>query len=196
MIARVREFARRPLRELPAGLVLAACGLVIVIGALLLARIGEPESPPRAPAAPTGERGSYEVTNPPSSGWDDGYYELPSTDAPEPDSVAAGTRARVRGAARRFLVGYLRYSAGRGAAADIIGATRELLARLEHDPPRQPPGARRRRPRVMRVRLQEAGADEAAAAALIDDTISRYLLRLELVRTGPQAWSVRDVGPG
>jgi hypothetical protein len=53
MIDRIRELARRPVRELPAGIALAVCALVIVVGALMISQLGDTSRNAAAPAMST-----------------------------------------------------------------------------------------------------------------------------------------------
>ena len=99
MTTRLRELAGRPVRDLPAGLVLAVCALIILAGALLLARIGDPAAQP-APQTSTDPEASYEVTNPEAPSWDLGAREHPDLTEPAPDPPS--DRVQVRDAAQDF----------------------------------------------------------------------------------------------
>jgi hypothetical protein len=198
MIDELRRIARRPVRELPTRLVPAACALLIVLGAVLLSRLGEPE-PEQRPAPRTSDgtlpAGDYEVTNPPVVSHDEHPSELPSEEGPNRARVTPHDGRDIRSSTRRFMLGYLAYSYGRGAPADITNATRELIAELEQQPPRVPDRLARRHPQVELVHLDGAGPERAAAIALVDDGLARYSVSVRLIRTGAEEWSVTDVGP-
>jgi hypothetical protein len=72
-------------------------------------------------------------------------------------------------AARGFLAGYLAYTYGRAPASQITDASRSLIDSLEADPPRVPPAARARRPRVLSLHPTIAPAGEITTTAVVTD---------------------------
>jgi hypothetical protein len=188
MIDRIRELVERPVRELPAGVALAVCALVIVFGALLISQLGDSEPP--GSGTGDGPDGGDEVTHPPVASHD----PLASKDL----SIGRATPAdiqRIRRTTRRFLAAYLPYSYGRGEVDDIGPMTPVLAVLLREKAPRPPRDADRRDPRVELVHLEYADATEAETTALIDDGVIRYTLHVRLTRTGPHRWVITRVGP-
>jgi len=196
VIDRLRLLLNRPVRELPTGLALAACGLMIVLGALLLSQIADPEQPrPPEPRAQDADAGGYSVTNPPVVSHETHPSELPSEEGPSRARVTPHDARDVRASTHAFMRGYLAYTYGRARAIEITNATRELIAQLEQSPPRVPEDVRKRRPRVELVHSDGIGEQRAAAVAIVTDGVTRYSVGLRLVRTGMEEWSVTDVGP-
>jgi len=72
-------------------------------------------------------------------------------------------------AARRFLAGYLAYTYGRAPATRIAGANRPLIRSLQAHPPRVPPAARARHPRVLSLHPAASSAGEVAVSAVVND---------------------------
>jgi hypothetical protein len=100
----------------------------------------------------------------------------------EPDlSMASGP-------ARRFLQGYLAFSYGHGWVSRIRAADPRLLRALASQ--RVPPAARRRRPRIVALRVQESAPGVAEATAMIADGSGvRYPLVFYLERRS-RGWLV------
>lgn len=71
--------------------------------------------------------------------------------------------------ARRFLAGYLAYTYGQAPASRITDATRSLIAFLQAHPPRVPPAARARRPRIVSLRPATAPTGEITLTAVVND---------------------------
>jgi hypothetical protein len=71
--------------------------------------------------------------------------------------------------AQRFLAGYLAYTYGQAPASRITDATRSLIASLEAHPPRVPPAARARRPRIVSLRPATAPTGEITLTAVVND---------------------------
>lgn len=197
MIDRLRELANRPVSQLPAGLVIAACALVIVLGAILLSRIGDPQPRPQAHPAPRAQdadpEGDEINLNAPAPSWDYGFGELPSAEGPNAEHATPEDGARIRTVTRRFVTGYLAFTYQHGDASEIQGATPELLERLAQDPPRVPGNIRRRDPRVELVHSNGIGDLRAAAVAIVTDGAIRYSVHVRLIRNGPREWTVTDV---
>lgn len=205
MFNQVRDLARRPVYELPAGLVLVVCALVLVAGAVLIASTsGDPARPAERADAETQEITLYDA---PDDEVDEPADPLAVRypDAPSEDTHGLGTdypplkasdAALIRTSAREFLRGYLPYSYGHGNVAQIDNATREFLAQLERNQPRPPADLAARHPRIVLVHMADGGLSEPAeVVALIDDEQTRYTLRLRMKRTGFGEWSATDVGP-
>jgi hypothetical protein len=215
MFDRIRHLARRPVRELPAGLVLAVCATVLAAGAILIASTSD--NPPRESdrAQRSGEpptpAGPEEITLYDEPDKDEPSHEITLYDEPDTAQTAppaqsdqqggeypplkASDATPIRQSARGFLRGYLPYSYAQAEASEITDATPELVAELERDQPRPPHDVDRRRPRVVLVHLDDGGLTEPAeVVALIDDSTTRYTLRVRLTRTGPRAWAATNVG--
>lgn len=194
MIGRLRDLANRPVSELPTAAVLAACVLVIALGALAIAQLDDPEPRPTPRPAPDAE-GGYEVTHPPV------VSHHPRDGAPLSEEgrlevqVTPAQAARIRGATRRFMDGYLPYSYGRGDAREIRGAAPALIVLLTEKPPRVPDSVRGRRASVELVQLDGAGPSDAAAIAMVNDGVTRYSVHVRLIRTTSGGWIVTEVGP-
>lgn len=75
----------------------------------------------------------------------------------------------VQSTAKRFLAGYLGYVYGHTPARQIEDATPALLRSLQAHPPRVPPAARARHPRVLSLRPTSAPAGEVAVSAVVND---------------------------
>lgn len=88
-----------------------------------------------------------------------------------------------RETAERFLAGYLGYAYGHNTASRIEDATRSLIGLLESQPPRVPPAARARRPRVISLSPAAAPAGEVALTAMVNDGgLIDYTVGLTLTR--------------
>jgi hypothetical protein len=102
--------------------------------------------------------------------------------AGEPDVSAA------RAPARRFLEGYLAFSYGHGRVSAITDADRQLLRALADQ--RVPAAARRRRPRIIALRVQQSVPGVAQATARVADGSGvRYPLIFYLERRS-RGWLV------
>jgi hypothetical protein len=100
------------------------------------------------------------------------------------EPVLAATSDR----ARRFLQGYLAFSYGHGPVSAIRDADPQLLQALAGQ--RVPPAARKRRPRITALRVEESAPDVAQATATIADGSGvRYPLVFYLERR-PRVWLV------
>lgn len=77
--------------------------------------------------------------------------------------------AEAEQAARRFLAGYLAYAYGQAPASWITDASRSLIASLQSHPPRVPPAARARRPRIVSLRPAAAPTGEIAVSVVVND---------------------------
>jgi hypothetical protein len=71
--------------------------------------------------------------------------------------------------AEGFLAGYLAYTYGRAPASRIAGASRPLIRSLQAHPPRVPPAARARHPRVLSLHPAASAAGEVAVSAVVND---------------------------
>ena len=101
--------------------------------------------------------------------------------------------ALAKRATRRFLSGYLEYSYGRRDATDIPASAMQLRAQLAAQPPRVPPGVRKRHARVVVLQANGAGPVRAAMIALVDDGHGTYSINLRLEH-GRSGWQVTAVG--
>lgn len=92
-----------------------------------------------------------------------------------------------RQSAERFLSGYLGYAYGHIPASRIEGASRSLIQSFEAQPPRVPPAARARRPRVVSLQLSVVPAGTVAVSAVVNDGgLIDYTVGLTLAREGGQ----------
>ena len=190
MIARLRAWLNRPLRDNDRTRLFVAAVATILAGAGVLTLLDAPRGrPPRhspPPAARTSPSPGAAVTVAP--------VETPSA----PRSPAAGTPAARDGVeaakrtARRFLTDYLPYTYGRRPARSIRAATPPLRRRLATERPRVPPAVRRRHPRVLLVQAEGVSRTHGAVTALVSDGGHRYTVELELHRGRP-GWTVTNV---
>jgi hypothetical protein len=105
-----------------------------------------------------------------------------ATDTPAASDPGALT-PEARQAAERFLAGYLSYAYGHTTASQIEDATRSLIRLLESQPPRVPPAARARRPRVISLSPTPAPAGEVEVSAMVNDGgLIDYTVGLTLTR--------------
>jgi hypothetical protein len=92
---------------------------------------------------------------------------------------------QARETAERFLAGYLGYAYGHTTASRIEDATRSLIHSLESQPPRVPPAARTRRPRVISLSPTAAPAGKVALSATVNDGgLIDYTVGLTLTHQG------------
>lgn len=91
-----------------------------------------------------------------------------ATDTPAASDPRALTPV-ARQTAERFLAGYLGYAYGHTTASQIKDASRSLIGSLESQPPRVPPAARARRPRVISLSRTVAPAGEVTLSATVND---------------------------
>jgi len=155
----------RALDELPRGArrLLSVVVPLLLLGVLIAAVVLAPSPEQFAPRPSTGERGRTQPRH-------------------EPDVSAA------RAPARRFLEGYLAFSYGHGRASGIRDADPVLLRALAGQ--RVPPAARRRRPRITALRVEESAPGVArATASIADGSRVRYPLVFYLDRR-PAGWLV------
>lgn len=71
--------------------------------------------------------------------------------------------------ARRFLAGYLAYTYGHASASKIADTTLSLIRSLQARPPRVPPAARERYPRVIALQPASASAGRLGVRATVND---------------------------
>ena len=171
MIDRLRELLDRPIADRMRRRLFAVVAAVVLVVALALALTGR--SSQRIPAPPTASPTSR--SRPPVR---------PSRTARPAGPAEPGTRA-AEAAARRFLVGYLPYLYGHGAASAIRGASPKLRRRLGGERPRVSPATRRRRGRVAELSARRLADWGFAVTATIDDGgVARYPITLMLERRG------------
>lgn len=105
-----------------------------------------------------------------------------ATGAPAASDPSALT-PEARQTAERFLAGYLGYAYGHTTASQIKDASQSLIRSLESQPPRVPPAARARRPRVISLRATAAPAGEVTLNATVNDGgLIDYTVGLTLTR--------------
>jgi hypothetical protein len=110
--------------------------------------------------------------------------------------VSASEMLQARGAAKRFLVTYLRFAYGRASAMVVKAVTPELHRQLVRESAHLTPAERQRHPRVVSLRLVGIMPGFAAATAAVDDGgITAYPLRFTLQRRAAR-WSVSGVQDG
>jgi hypothetical protein len=115
---------------------------------------------------------------------------------PRRPPVPPAQLARVRRAARSFLVGYLRFVYGRASAASVRALAPALRSELILKRAQVPPVARRRHPRLVALTALGQASGDAVALALVDDGgIANYAVRLTVRRTS-RGWLVSRVDGG
>ncbi len=101
------------------------------------------------------------------------FYPARSTPLSRPPAAAAShtsaSATEAKPTAERFLAGYFGYVYGRTSAREIEDATPALIRSLQAHPPRVPPAARARRPRVLSLHLATTSAGEVAVSAVVND---------------------------
>ena len=100
----------------------------------------------------------------------------PASDAPlgrpiggDPNRTRDTGGEDARAAARAFLTSYLSISYGRAKPSALRSATPALRKQLREQNPRVPPGAAKRRPRVVALRLEAVGDGRVRATGTVDD---------------------------
>ncbi len=117
--------------------------------------------------------------------------------APEAESTEDQDLPSVERSARAFLSGYLPLIYGRDGAtpAKLRDASQSLVAELERDRGRVPPGQAALTPRIMRVAVVRETTGRALASVQIDDrSATPYVLNLRLEDT-LDGWLVTRIGP-
>jgi hypothetical protein len=102
------------------------------------------------------------------------HYRARSTPLNPPPAAAeshtSASAPEAKPTAERFLAGYLGYVYGHTPAGQIEDATPALIRFLQTHPPRVPPAAQARRPRVLSLHLAAAGsAGEVTVSAVVND---------------------------
>ncbi len=142
----MRRQRDRPIAEHERRTAMAA--VVVILGAVtVLLTLTQPASQARYPARSTS------LSPPPA--------------AAEKDMSASASEAKQT--AERFLAGYLGYVYGHTPARQIEDATPGLIRSLQAHPPRVPPAAQARRPRVLSLHLAATSAGEVAVSAVVND---------------------------
>ncbi len=144
----MRRQRDRPIAEHERRTAMAA--VVVILGAVtVLLALTQPASQARYPARST------PLSPPPA--------------AAENDMSASEHEAKQT--AERFLAGYLGYVYGHTPAGQIEDATPALIRSLQAHPPRVPPAAQARRPRVLSLHLAAAAgsAGEVTVSAVVND---------------------------
>lgn len=117
-------------------------------------------------------------------------------------TAAAGGRVAARklggggplAAARAFLYSYLEVSYGQASPRALRGASANLRAGFERNPPHVIAPVTGREARVVKLRVQAAAPGRSVAVATVSDGESEYAVMLRLVRN-PRGWLVTGVGP-
>jgi len=165
-----------------------AVALLFAVAATLslLERPAPPQSAPRPETSPaTAPTAAEPLPAPASTPTDEGSRT--------PVPIARTDVAASKGAARRFLAGYLPFTYGRSPARRIPAATPVLRRRLKAERPRVPAAERRRTPRLELLQSHSIGRTRAELIAIVDDGKRRYTVPLELAR-GRAGWQVARVG--
>lgn len=161
----MRRQRDRPIAEHERRTAMAA--VVVILGAVtVLLALTQPASQARYPARST------PLSPPPA--------------AAENQTSASASEAKQT--AERFLAGYLGYVYGHTPAGQIEDATPALIRSLQAHPPRVPPAAQARRPRVLSLHLAAAAAGSAGevtvSAVVNDGGLIDYSVALVLVSEG------------
>ncbi len=110
--------------------------------------------------------------------------------SPPPAAAENHTRSsehEAKQTAERFLAGYLGYVYGHTPAGQIEDATPALIRSLQAHPPRVPPAAQARRPRVLSLHLAATSAREVTVSAVVNDGgLIDYSVALVLASEGGQ----------
>lgn len=163
--------------------------VVVVVAALLLigaAIAALTRGPPPSGGTPRGRSTSRDSS--PQASTHFAPRDLPP--------VSASELLQARGAARRFLVTYLRSAYGRASAAAVKAVTPELHSQLVRERAHVTPAERQRHPRVVSLRVVGIMPGFAAATvAVADGGIATYPLRFTLQRSAGR-WSVSSVQAG
>jgi hypothetical protein len=113
-----------------------------------------------------------------------------------PPPVSRGQLTVARRVGERFLVGYLRFTYGRGSALAVSGVTSVLRRQLLRRRAQLTPVERRRRPRVVSLQTIATTPAFVVARAVIDDGgVVTYPLRFT-VEHGGGRWAVTSVEGG
>lgn len=86
-----------------------------------------------------------------------------------PNTTTQLDTAEVQRVTRRFLAGYLAYTYGHASASNIADANPSLIRSLQARPPRVPPAARERHPRVIALQPASASAGRLGVQAVVND---------------------------
>ena len=198
MLDALRHFVNRPLGDGDRPRLFASAVAVLVAGVVVLALVDDPGSPQRRTATsrarPTATATATLVAGP--SPQATATPAAPPSEEGPATPASAASRAQVRaakGAARRFLSGYLAFSYGRGRPRAIRSASPQLERDLAHHPPRVPRSMRARHPRVRLLQSNGVDARAASLTALVADGARVYTLALELARPAGGRWTVTGV---
>ncbi|MDA0165653.1 hypothetical protein OM076_35630 [Solirubrobacter ginsenosidimutans] len=196
MLDALRQAANRPLRD-GDRLRLFACTVAVVVAVVAVmalldgagaSRQGKTEPHAQQTATATSDAGPPPQATPTPA--------APPSEEGQAEPATAASPAEVRaakGAARRFLTGYLAFSYGRGRARAIRGAAPALKHDLTQQPPRVPRRIRAHHPRVRLLQSNGVDARAATLTALVADGSGVYTLALELARAAGGRWTVTGV---
>ena len=137
----------------------------------------------------------------PGGGNDEGNDATSSLPAPPPPAsptdLETETPPEAQQAAEDFAKGYVRFSYGLADASAIEGATPALVAKLQRQSPRVPPGAQAEADQVHTTAIEFSPVTPTLvdATATINGGDVSYQLVFELRKNG-QRWLVNDVSAG
>jgi hypothetical protein len=162
--------------------VVVVAALLLLAAAITALTLGPPPGGGARSGWPTSRGPSRETSTRPSP------RDLPP--------VSASELLQARGAAKRFLVAYLRFAYGHASATEVKAVTPELHSQLVREPAQMTPAERRRHPHVVSLRLVGIMPGfVAATAAVADGGIAMYPLRFTLQDIAGR-WSVSGVLAG
>lgn len=142
----MRRQRDRPIAEHERRTAMAA--VVVILGAVtVLLALTQPASQARYPARST------PLSPPPAAA----------------ESHMSASEHEAKQTAERFLAGYLGYVYGHTPVGQIEDATPALIRSLQAHPPRVPPAAQARRPRVLSLHLAAGSAGEVTVSAVVND---------------------------
>ena len=198
MIDRLRLVLNRPLDDGERPRLFAVAAAVILAAGITFALLddaGPSAAPSRAATATPAFSPASPALPPELPAQTAAPLEAPSEEGAPPAALAASRAdvAQAKRAARRFLVGYLRYAYGKGNARQIRTVSVQLRGRLARDRPRVSARERRRQPRVELLQAAGVSRRHAELLALVSDGARRYTVPLELKRSST-GWTVTDVG--
>ncbi len=127
-------------------------------------------------------------------------YRARNTPLSRPPAAAenhmSASASEAKQTAERFLAGYLGYVYGHTPAGQIEDATPALIRSLHAHPPRVPPAAQARRPRVLSLHLAVASAGGVAVSAVVNDgELIDYSVGLVLASEGGRLLVTGVEGP-
>jgi hypothetical protein len=184
VVDRLRIFFNRPLHDgdrrrlfaIAVAVIIAAAGVLTLLDDAGPAPRPERESSGSVDVAPS----STAVALVPAS-----TPVAPSEEIDPPAGLRASRTdvARSKRAGRQFLVGYVRFTYGRGPATQIRSASPELRSRLARERPRVPVAELRRRTRLELLQSNGVSRESGDLVALVRDGAHRYSVRVQFANT-------------